>query len=197
MQQRNANRLSSIVRAAAVEVACPEPPPPPPPTPLLIQPSKDALAAAEAREAQALRDLLAALGHQVQELRGRRQQSIGEIARLSVELAAVLAEDLVKTEIGADRQRLDRIVRGALERVPTVKAVTVRGHPDDIALLEKQLANHEDLQACGEMLTLRPDGAVARGRLTLEASEFFVEWDTASCLTELRGALLEATHTDG
>jgi len=162
-----------------------------------MHPGRAAVAEAEARDAQVLRDLRAALERQMEELRGRRQQSISEIARLSVELAAALVEELVKAEIGADRQRLDRIVRGALERVPAAKAVTVRGHPDDIALLEQQVANHEDLQACRETLTLRPDGAVPRGRLTLEASDFFVEWDTSSCLAELRGALLEATLTDG
>jgi flagellar biosynthesis/type III secretory pathway protein FliH len=121
-------------------------------------------------------------------------QSVADLSRLSVDLAATLAERLLQTEITADRQRLDRIVQGALARLPAARAVTVRGHADDIALLDKQVANNDELSR--EALTLRKDVTLPRGRIVVEAGDFFVEWDTSKCLAELRAALDEANLTD-
>ena len=195
MHQRNGRslgRLTNIVRAAALEIARPEP---------TIEPSDDSQSSkpvlhVEAKEAPALRDLLVSLAGQVEELRGRRRQTIDDIVGLSVELGINLAERLLCTEIAANRQRIDRIVQQGLARVPTARNVTVRAHPDDIVLLEQQLAGHEELKSCRETLTLRSDAAASRGQVNLEAGELFAAWDTSACLEELRAALQEATFME-
>src|SRR5437016_1643428 len=118
---RSQGRLGNIVRAAALEVAAPKPPmpepaPPPPPEP---------------KEAQALRDLLVALKRQADELKKRRSQTVSEIASMAVELSVGIAERLLHAEIAANRQRLDRIVLQALERMPAAAKLIVQAHPDD------------------------------------------------------------------
>ena len=193
MQQsigRGPGRPSKVVRADAIEFAID---PPAILEPSEIQPRADS---PETKEAQAWSALLVALSRQVEELRGRRRQTIDEVAGLSVELGVTLAERLLGANIAANRQRLDRIVRQALDRLPPGPAVSVRGHPDDITLLKQQLAEEEDLQSGNEPLNFRHDSALARGHLRLEAGDYFVAWDTASCLAELRTALLAETLTD-
>jgi flagellar biosynthesis/type III secretory pathway protein FliH len=190
--ERSHGRPSNIVRAAALEIACAVPTFEEDETAA----KNEAAALAAAKDAQALHELLVALGRQVEELRGRRRQTIGDISGLSVELGVALAERLLGAEIAADRQRLDAIVQQALTRLPAARAITVRAHPDDIALLERQLDDHADLKACRDTMTLRADMDIARGQLRLDAGEFFVEWDTARTLAELRSTLLETTFTD-
>lgn len=192
-------RRAGVVRASAIEMA-------PVPTPVVAAPDVPAdrtaleaaaRAAAQAKEAEALRGLLGALGGVVKDLKARRPPTIDEIARLSVEVGVALAERLLCAEIVADRQRLDRIVQHALERLPGSNSVAVRAHPDDIVLLERQLLDNADLKGVRETLTLKNDGSLPRGHLKLEADDWFAEWNTATALTELRGILLEETSTDG
>lgn len=123
-------RPSHVVGAAAIEVASP-PERAAPEVRVTPEPR-------ESEDGKTLQDLMLVLGQHVEELRGRHRHTIDEIANHCVELGVILAERLLCTEITANRQRLDRIVRQALERLPVVPSVTVRGHPDDIALLETQ-----------------------------------------------------------
>src|SRR5436305_2075756 len=83
--------------------------------------------------------LLTSLTGLVDEIQKQKRQAPGELAQLSVELAAAIAERLVGAAIGANRQRLDRIVVSALERMQVKHSVVVRGHAEDIALLERLL----------------------------------------------------------
>jgi len=161
MQQsttRGIGRPSHIVRAASLEVEIPKPATPTSAT------SEPVIAchADESADAKALHGVLVALGKQVEDLRGRRRQTLRDLAGVSVELGVAIAERLLGTEIAANRQRLDLIVRLALERLPLVPAVVVHGHPDDMALLEKQMAGHDDLASFREVLTL-PATAPSRG----------------------------------
>jgi flagellar biosynthesis/type III secretory pathway protein FliH len=178
------SRANRIVRASSIEVAAApraEPPEPPAPPESIVELAP----VAESADALAMRALIVTLESLIEQTRMQRRQTSGELARMAVELAVSLAERLIQSEIAADRQRLDRIVRQALLRLPNAKAITVRAHPDDVALLEMQRA------AEGEGLAFRADASCARGQLILENSDFFVEWDTVTCLAELRKVLLE------
>ena len=170
-----ANDLLSFPKPPVAEPIAP-PPPLPDPAELL-----------------ALRKMLAELGRVTEKLRAHQRAKIDDMAQTAVELGVALAERLVNTAISADRQRLDRIVRDALERMQPAKTITVRGHADDLALLQRQLAEHAELTAFQSALTFRADKACARGQLKIEADEWFVEWDTQRSLTELRDRLLEET----
>lgn len=184
-------RLAGVARvpAAATEhgVATPSDPSP--------GPAASALAA-PAHDMSAFRSLLQELTELAQKLKERQSLAFGEVAQMSVELAAAIAERLVGEAIAADRQRLDRIVLGALERMPSARTIVVRGHAADLALLERLMDEHLDLGACREILTLRPDENRARGQLSVEADDWFVEWDTPRSLAEMRAALLDETFTD-
>jgi flagellar biosynthesis/type III secretory pathway protein FliH len=144
----------------------------------------------------ALRNMLADLGRVVEKLRTRERAAIDDVAQAAVELGIAVAERLVNGEIAADRQRLDRIVRDALERMTPARTLTVRGHADDLALLERQLTEQGELAASRSELTFRTEKACGRGQLKIEADEWFIEWDTQRSLTELRDRLLEETFAN-
>jgi flagellar biosynthesis/type III secretory pathway protein FliH len=186
-------RLAGISRAPGSEphAACALATATPPGSSALAVPAHQPLL-----DAQALRHLAAELTNVVQEMRARDRQALDEIARLSVEVGTALAERLLNTEIAANRQRLDRIVAMALERMPTSRSIAVHGHPDDLALLERQWAEHLDPTRYRDVLVLRPDEACQRGQIKLETDELFIAWNTQRCLAELRAALLEQTYMD-
>lgn len=147
-------------------------------------------------EAQVLRRLLTELGSVVEKLRGRESAAIDSTAQATVELAVALAERLVSAEVAADRQRLDRVVRDALERMQPARSITVRGHVDDLALLQRQIAEKGELPTPQTALTFRAEKACERGQLKIEADEWFVEFDTQRSLMELRDRLLEETFAN-
>jgi flagellar biosynthesis/type III secretory pathway protein FliH len=150
----------------------------------------------DSADVQVLRNLLAELGTAVEKLRAQENTMIDAVAQATVELAVALAERVLSAEIAADRQRLDRIVRDALERMQPARAITVRGHADDLDLLQRQIAEHDELRTARTVLTFRADKACERGQLKVEADEWFVEFDTQRSLTELRDRLQEETFAN-
>jgi flagellar biosynthesis/type III secretory pathway protein FliH len=175
--------LTQVPRLAAGDKpslpAVPQPPPAPP---------KEELAQ--------LRNLLAELARLAQEIQTRERQTQTEVAPVSVELGVAIAERLLAGEIAANRQRLDRIVANTLERMPAARFVVVHAHREDVALLQKLVAQHSDLERHRDLLTFRAEDNLKRGQLKLEADEWFAEWDTQRSLAELRAALLEQTFGD-
>jgi flagellar biosynthesis/type III secretory pathway protein FliH len=143
-----------------------------------------------------LQKLLAELTLLVQEFQAQDRRTLGEVAQMSVELGAAIAERLVGAEIAANRQRLDRIVLGALDRMQAARCIVLHGHPDDVALLASQIAEQADLQRYRDVLTFRREETFQRGQWKLEADDWFLECDVPRCLAELRAALLEETFMD-
>jgi flagellar biosynthesis/type III secretory pathway protein FliH len=192
-------RLSGITR---VSNAATPPPPPQAPPPMAAPPAAPALAAVESApasqepDAHALPKVLAQLAGLVQEIQAQDRRTLGEVAQMSVDLGAAIAERLLGAAIAANRQRLDRMVLAALERMQASRSVVVRGHPDDLALLERQIGEHADLERYRDVLTFRRDEHFPRGQWKLEADDWFIEWDTQRSLAELRAALLEETFLD-
>src|SRR5207237_6948160 len=117
--------------------------------------------------------ILAECARLAQDIQTRDSRVLGDIARMSVELAVAIAEPLVGAAITADQQRLDRIVLGVLDRMPPARAILVRGHSDDLALLEKQIPGHADMERFRGMLTFRSEPACSRGQWKVEAEEWF------------------------
>ena len=76
------------------------------------------------------------------------------------------------------------------------RTVGVHGHPLDLALLERLLTDHADLGRYRDMLTFRQDASCVRGQLRVDADDWFIEWDTARSLAEIRAALLDETFMD-
>lgn len=177
--------------AAAPEPAPPKevapPPPPPPPAPPPPPPV----------DTSVLRLLMENLKLIADSVRGQHRDMSVEIAQTAVELAVALAERVVQAEIAANRQRLDRIVSDALERMAPTAAILVRGNADDLALLERQLEEDVDLRQHRHLLSFHAEKDACRGELKLEADEWFVEWDTQRSLAELRESLSQEIFADG
>lgn len=159
-------------------------------------PERPAAALPPAKEVAVLRTTLAELQRLIDKLKTQQTMTVEDVAQTTVELAAVLAERLVNNEIAANRQRLDRIVRNALERMQPTRTVTIRGQADDLALLERQMQEHVELETYRKLLTFRAETTYERGQLRLESDEWFIDWDTRRALAELRDALLEETFAD-
>jgi flagellar biosynthesis/type III secretory pathway protein FliH len=178
--------------------------PAPAPAPSMTLPAPTPLAAVDPAPSQAsgqpeslaLQQMMVDLARLVEQTRAHDRRVLDEVVRLSVELAVAIAERLLGTEIAANRQRLDAVVLGALERIQAGRTVAVHGHADDLALLQRQLAGHAEQDWLASALAYRPDDGCRRGQWKLQTDEWFMEWDTARCLAELRAALLEATLTD-
>jgi len=175
-------RLASVAYATSSETVAPVP-----------MQAENPLAKPENVDTQAVQQMLATLGRMVEEFHARQKRSAKDIAQMTVELAVAMAERLLKTHIDADRQRLDRIAQHALERASATESFTIRANPQDIALLERQLAEATDADAPRSALKLVGDATYARGQMKFEADDWLVEWDTARSLAELRNALLEET----
>jgi hypothetical protein len=129
------------------------------------------------------------------DVRTWRRDVGSELARVSVTLATAIAERLLETEIAVNRQRLDRIVQRSLEQMQAAQAIVVRGHPDDLSLLRRQLDAHS-LIGHSDDLVLRADATLKRGQLKIETDEWFLEWDTQRCVSELHELLQEAIVAD-
>lgn len=184
-------RLVGIARPSASALTTPQDFP----ADATIMPESPQLLLPSASDKKAFQELMASLAQAVDTLRAQRAQTPAEIAQASVELGIAIAERLLETEIAADRQRLDRIVRTALERIPSNRAVVLRAHPDDVALVRQQMENSPPDRR-DDLIAFQPDGAIPRGQIKLEADEVFVEWDTQRALADLRNALVEETITE-
>jgi flagellar biosynthesis/type III secretory pathway protein FliH len=130
----------------------------------------------------------------IAKLRLRESTTIDSLAQATVELAVTLAERLMNEAIAADRQRLDCVVRDALERLQPARKVTISGHADDIALLQRQL--NEDVPSVQADLAFRVEKGRMRGQLKIETEDLFVDFDPQRSLNELRERLLEETFAD-
>jgi flagellar biosynthesis/type III secretory pathway protein FliH len=165
----------------------PSAPPVAVPKPLPVPPALDL---------QGLRKDLSELVRAAKDTDAREKATAAEVAQISVELGVAIAERLLGAEIAANRQRLDQIVVGVLEKMPAARSVSVRGHPGDVALLQIQLTGHVDWPSHRDLLKFRADETCERGRFKVESPDWFVEWDTQRALKELRTALLEETFAE-
>src|SRR5262245_22636690 len=133
---------------------------------------------------QALQGLAGDIAKLALAMQTRDRLAQSEAARVGVELGTAVAERLVGEALAANRQGLGRALLTALERMQPARQVVVRGHADDMKVLEKQLAEHAGLERYRQLLVLQPDDDCERGQWKLEADDWFMEWDAARSLAE-------------
>jgi flagellar biosynthesis/type III secretory pathway protein FliH len=141
-------------------------------------------------DAESIAKLQAGLNAAVAEVRMTQEKTRNELAVAAASLSVEIAELLLHCEIARDRQRLDRILNAMLEQASAASGVVVRGHPDDLALLQKQLDEHTLIGAAGEELTFRADENASRGSLKLETADCLLEWNTPRYLADLKARLI-------
>ena len=165
---------STPILEPAPRVAAPPPPPalPPPPDP------------AE------MRRLFASLEDLVQEHEQRRQESLGELQQLAVELAVAVASQVVSRAIDADQFGVKELVQSLVGRLGLAEPIKVTLHPQDLALLEAHL-KQEPATWDPKLMSFRGDPLIPRGSCRGTSARGDVLAESALHLAELRRHLLE------
>lgn len=151
-------------------------------------PTESARPAAPAAD---LRPLLESLGAALEEIERRRQQSLGEMQQVALELAVAVTSHLVFEAISRENYAVEQLVGKALEQVGLDSVPIVALHPADLDLLHKRLAGKPAPWPEGA-ITLRADPGVARGGCRVEAPDGrMLVSDIASRLSEIRRHWME------
>jgi flagellar assembly protein FliH len=183
-------------------VPCPAPPPEPEPE-VTAGPEAEALreaaAARAAEEARAAREerekldrVLGQLLDTAHDLRAQQRNRLEEMQRVAVELALAVASHVVYERIAAGDYAVEELVRRAVTRLEPGAAVTVALHPDDLALLERRLADGPLYALDTDELRLTGDPALARGDCRAETGDVTVTTRLEEHLAEIRRDLLQA-----
>ncbi|WP_075095812.1 FliH/SctL family protein [Planctomyces sp. SH-PL14] len=158
--------------------SAPPPPPPPPPPPVAPPPTED------------LRPLLMGLEETVREFEERRQQSLGELQQLAVELAVAVASHVIAKAVEAEQFDVTGLVQRLIDRLGLEAPLRVSLHPRDLQLFNAQIAR-DPATWKDRQLTLIPDPSLPRGSCRGEAPQGSVLSDASLHLAELRRHLLE------
>jgi|GEM_PF-1936850 len=176
--------------AAPVETVVIKPPVAPAP---VVFPTETVVKPAPSKPASEpdLRPLLAALGHSIQEMEQRRQQSLGELQHLAVELSVAIASQLVFQAIDRGEFGVEELVSQALHRFSLSDPVTIAMHPDDLALLQNRMSSPEARWPESQVI-LQGDHAVARGGCRAESADGkMLISDITARLSEIRRHWME------
>lgn len=157
------------------------------------EPARPSFPAAQAPAAAGtdLQPLLESLNAAVAELEQRRQQSLGELQQLALELSIAVSSHLVFQAIAREDYAVEDLVRQSIERLGLAESPTVSLHPADLELLHKRVGPTK-LPWNAEQVQLRADPSVARGGCRVESGEgrMFVS-DLTSRLSEIRRHWME------
>lgn len=145
-------------------------------------------------ERRQLDALLGGFSQLVEELKEQRKP-VAELQRIAVELAVAIASRIVHQKLSSDDFAVEQMVREVVGRLGTEEPVTVRLHPDDLALLGRRLGGEEPLVAGNVNVQLVADQSLGRGGCLAEAGEVGLLAQPDLQLTQLREMLL-GTLTD-
>lgn len=146
---------------------------------------------------EAVERALQALGDAAAALQAQRQVWAQAIEPLAVELALAVAARFLQVKVTAGEFPWRALIHQALDRLEASQPVTVSLHPDDLAAIQKQLAE-EDTMSRGPELRIVADETLGRGCFKVQAQERLVGFDLDSRLEALRQQLHDTvtTHAD-
>ncbi len=75
------------------------------------------------------------------EMEQRRSQSLEELQQIAVELAVMAAEHITRRSIQAENFGLDDLVQKAVQQLSMNETAMLQLHPDDLNLLQRQMAD--------------------------------------------------------
>jgi flagellar assembly protein FliH len=135
------------------------------------------------------RDELVEAGRALQQaassLAARRVQTVDDLQHDVLELAMVLAEEIVGRELSTASPVRDSL-RRALELLPVDGAAAVRVHPADAGLVEAHLADDPHWHGSVEVVA---DPGIERGGCVLTADECRIDAQLGAVIERVRGAL--------
>jgi len=131
----------------------------------------------ERGEQARLRSAVGAAQEALDALRDGEQRWTGTIEENVCALAVAIARQLVGREVEVDRRVVADLVRRAIGEFGVERALRVRVHPQDLALLNGHGADgdHADRIAAGRELRWVPDVGVERGGCVVEGRERIID----------------------
>ena len=136
--------------------------------------------------------LLEAFVESIDELESRRSQSLSELQQAAVEIAVIVANNIVRRAISADDYGVVDLVNEVISRLGAEKTVTVYLHPNDHRLFEEQLKKSEKtLHAVAARVQVKTDPKLQPGDCYADAGDFGLLSTIEQQLTDLRQMLLE------
>jgi len=169
--------ISATVPPAASPAVGPTPPPSPAPP-------------ANPHDPQII-ELLQSMTHTLADLEARRRQSLTDLQQAVVELSVAMASQLTYRIIESGEFAVEKMVEDAVSRLPAAEHVTLRLHPDDLALFHQRLKSIPAEALDARSLQLTPDPAVGRGGCLAELPEQGILCDIEMLLGDLHTELME------
>jgi flagellar biosynthesis/type III secretory pathway protein FliH len=134
--------------------------------------------------------VIAAVGDVRRERRQADEQRLSEWRRVAVELGLTIATKLLHEKITAGEFALEALVRDMAAQFNGPPPITVRLHPDDLAVLRQRLGGSPLLADAESVLVADP--ALGRGNCRIEAGGQMLLSDLADQLEDLRTTLLRS-----
>jgi flagellar assembly protein FliH len=125
-------------------------------------------------------------------VRAAQRGRLAEMQRVAVEVAVAVASHVLYERIESGDFPVEELVRAAVQRLDPRQAVTVRLHPEDLALLERRTAEEPLFALDTEELRLVADPALGRGDCRAETGDVAVMANLQEHLAEIRHDLLRA-----
>src|SRR5579884_3713825 len=155
----------------------PVPEPEPAPAPVIdaapaapeAQPNREEQAAREERER--LDGVLGQLLDVARDLKSAQRGRLEEMQRVAIELAVAVASHVLYERLESGEFPIEELVRAAVKRLEPRQAVTVRLHPEDVALLERRTAEEPLFALDTEDLRLVADPKLGRGDCRAETGD--------------------------
>lgn len=149
----------------------------------------------EARDEQEtledIKRLLEACVESIDELESRRSQTLSELQQAAVEIAVIVANNIVRRAISAGDYGVEDVVNEVISRLGAEQTVTVYLHPEDQRLFEERFNKEEALREVAAKIQFRADPQLQPGDCYADAGDFGLLSTIEQQLTDLRQMLLE------
>lgn len=122
-------------------------------------------------------------------LHAERQELANRFEAQLVSLATQMTEKILQFELTAKPELLVGIVRSALSGVSDAKQVTLRVHPQDIAMLRAKTESLAEMLSSSTALEFRPDETLKRGDCIIDSDIGSLDARLATQLVSLREQL--------
>jgi flagellar biosynthesis/type III secretory pathway protein FliH len=158
----------------------------------LREPEREREEQATREEREKLESLLGRLAEVVGDLRAAQRGRLHEMQRVAVELGVAVASHVLYERIESGDFPIEELVRAAVKRLEPRQAVTVRLHPEDVALLERRTSGEPLFALDTEEMRVVADTALARGDCRAETGDVAVLANLQEHLADIRRDLLSA-----
>jgi flagellar biosynthesis/type III secretory pathway protein FliH len=139
-----------------------------------------------------IRPVLDSIAAALEEVELRRQQSLGELQQVAIELALAVASQLTFSTISREEHAVEELVGQAVRSLGLGSGIVLSLHPADLDQLNRRLAQQPAPAWKTTDLSLRGDPSVARGGCRIESPDGrMLVSDLSTRLSEIRRHWME------